>query len=56
MQIAHQIGIVGFEWVVGRVVQRHAVGETLAPAVRADGVKQRRKLAGGFRKLLRLQG
>src|SRR5262245_46201187 len=56
MQIAHQIGVVSFKWVIRRMMQLHTVRQAFAPAMGTDSVEHRRKLAGGFGKLLRLCG
>src|SRR5262245_32154464 len=56
MEIADQMRIVGFERVVGGVMQLDTVGQMLTPAIRADSVKHRCKLAAGFGKLLHLCG
>ena len=56
MQIAHQRGVVGFERVVRRVMQLHAVCDLLFPPDRAHGIKHRGELAAGFRKIGGLRG
>ena len=50
-QIGHECGVVGFEWVVRRVVQLHTIRDLLLPSNRAHGVKHRRELAAGFGKI-----
>lgn len=52
VQITDQLREVGFERVVGRVVQFHTVEESFTPAISVHGVENRRELTSGFGKCL----
>ncbi len=54
IQIADQVGIVSSQRLVGRMMQLDTMRNPRTPAVSADGVEDRGKLAAGFDKLLGL--